>query len=107
MENFYFVLFLVYLMLYISNANQLIIKKRENERLKMQLRRNKEIGGKIMSLEILNECVGKTCTVASTASLGGLKGKILSVDEVWVKIETKKEIRIVRLDTISEIIFEK
>ncbi|MBE6883315.1 MAG: hypothetical protein E7487_01775 [Ruminococcaceae bacterium] len=56
-----------------------------------------------MPVEMLKEFIGKDCTITLFNDIGGVQGKILAVEENWIKVEEKKKIRIINGDMIRDI----
>lgn len=62
---------------------------------------------KDMSDSMLQEYIGKDCSVWTFNSVGGVKGKLMAADSEWVKIKTKKgNIQIVNKNMIMTINFD-
>lgn len=60
-----------------------------------------------MPTELLNDFIGKNCTISMFNELGSTQGKILEVRGNWIKIEEKKKIRIINGDMIRDISIAK
>ena len=56
-----------------------------------------------MPAELLNEFIGKSCTVTLFNEIGGINCTIIAVEQNWLKIEEKKKIRIINGDMIRDI----
>lgn len=68
----------------------LINKKRKGEKRKMPT-------------EMLEEFIGKECMVTIFNEIGAVQGKIIKVEENWIKVEEKKRIHIINGDMIKDI----
>ncbi len=60
-----------------------------------------------MPIEMINEFIGKECSITLFNEIGAVQGKILSVEENWIKVEEKKKIRIINGDMIRDIAITK
>lgn len=60
-----------------------------------------------MPTEMLKEFIGKDCIISLFNDLCGVQGKILSIEENWIKVEEKKKIRIINGDMIRDISIAK
>jgi len=56
-----------------------------------------------MPVEMLKELIGKQVTVYMEGLAGGFQGTILAIEGNWMKIEEKKNIRLVNADMIYHI----
>ena len=56
-----------------------------------------------MPTELLKEFIGKDCTISMFNEISAVQGKILAVEENWIKVEEKKKIRIINGDMIRDI----
>lgn len=56
----------------------LINKKRKGEKRKMPK-------------EMLQEFIGKECSITMFNEIGAVQGKIISVEENWIKVEEKRK----------------
>jgi len=67
------------------------------------LRIKKRKGVVKMTNELLNKYIGKNCLI-TTGSFGtNVKGKIISVNDNWIEVETKKGIELVNAEFIQSI----
>lgn len=79
-----------------------------NGRFMMNVVKRKKKGVKRkMPIEMMREFIGKECTIALFNDAGGVRGKILAIEENWIKVEEKKKIRIINGDMIRDIATEK
>lgn len=89
----FLVLFLIF-WLYMTERKYMLnkmIKKKKGEK-------------RTMPTEMLKEFIGRDCTISLFNDLGsGVQGKILSVEENWIKVEEKKKLRIINGDMIRDI----
>lgn len=60
-----------------------------------------------MPVEMLREFIGKDCTISLFNEISGVAGKIIQVEENWIKVEEKKKIRIINGDMIRDIAIAK
>lgn len=74
--------------------------------LNKMMRKRKGVKKK-MPTEMLKEFIGKDCIISLFNDLGGVQGKILSIEENWIKVEEKKKIRIINGDMIRDISIAK
>lgn len=74
--------------------------------LNKMMRKRKGVKRK-MPTEMLKEFIGKDCIISLFNDLGGVQGKILSIEENWIKVEEKKKIRIINGDMIRDISIAK
>lgn len=70
--------------------------------LAMIRRKRKEGKGK-MPNELLREFLGKDCSISLFHEIAAVQGKILAVEENWIKVEEKKRIRLINGDMIRDI----
>ena len=60
-----------------------------------------------MPTEKLKEFIGKNVITTLFNDIGGVQGKILAVEENWIKVEEKKRLRIINGDMIRDICIAK
>ena len=103
-NSFFFVIFILFCIM-ISRRRITFKTKKEKERGKIK-----------MPTEIMKEFIGKVCSIALNGSIFTVKGKIVSVEADWIKIEESSDIifsisqkkkntttRIINCNMISEI----
>lgn len=56
-----------------------------------------------MPQELMKEFVGKVCTIVLFNDSFGMTGKIVAVEDNWIKVEEKKTVRIINGDMIRDI----
>ncbi len=56
-----------------------------------------------MPTEMIKDFIGKDCTITLFNEVGGVQGKIIAIEENWVKVEEKKRIRMINGDMIRDI----
>lgn len=78
-----------------------------NEMCARILKRKRERKQRKMPTELLNDFIGKNCTISMLNELGSTQGRILEVKGNWIKIEEKKKIRIINGDMIRDISIAK
>lgn len=62
---------------------------------------------KDMPVKMLNDYIGKECSITIMGELCGFKAVLLEVEENWIKVKEKKQTRIINGDMISYIAVEK
>lgn len=55
-----------------------------------------------MNEELANEFIGKVCNVY-TDNTFGIQGKIIYIQDKWLKLETKTQIKVINLDYVTYI----
>ncbi len=66
--------------------------------------KKKRKGRKIkMPKEMLQELIGKDCIITIFNDFGSIQGKLITVEENWIKVEEKKKVRIINGDMIKDI----
>ena len=60
-----------------------------------------------MPTDMLNDCIGKEVIVCVEGELSGFKATVLGVEENWIKVEEKNNIRIINGDMITQIYIPK
>ncbi|HHT97107.1 MAG TPA: hypothetical protein GXZ90_04345 [Clostridiales bacterium] len=60
-----------------------------------------------MGNEIIKEYVGKTCKIFGGQTVTNGIGKIIEVNENWIKLETKKGVELINAEYIQSIKFDK
>ena len=56
-----------------------------------------------MAPKMLSECIGKKVTIYIEGGLGGYVATVLAVEDNFIKIEDKKNIRYVNVDLVTEV----
>lgn len=56
-----------------------------------------------MAPKMLSECIGKKVTIYIEGGLGGYVATVLAVEDNFIKIEDKKNIRYVNVDLVIEV----
>lgn len=56
-----------------------------------------------MPTELMKEIIGKECTIILFNESFGVTGKIVAVEENWIKVEEKNRVRIINGDMIRDI----
>ena len=56
-----------------------------------------------MPQELMKEFIGKVCTIILFNETFGVQGKIVAVEENWVKVEEKNKVRLINGDMIRDI----
>ena len=60
-----------------------------------------------MPTEMLKEFLNKDCVITLFNDICGVQGKIVAVEENWIKVEEKKRTRIINGDMIRDISIKK
>ena len=82
----------------IPNRNHILLKK---------IRKKRRGVKRKMPTEMMKEFIGKVCVIYFFNAAGGVKGTLLSIEENWIKVEEKKQIRIINADMIRDIVIAK
>ena len=56
-----------------------------------------------MPQELMKEFLGKICSVVLFNDLSGVQGKIVAIEDNWIKVEQKNKVRIINGDMIRDI----
>ena len=56
-----------------------------------------------MPQELMKEFIGKVCTIVLFNESFGVQGKIVAVEENWIKVEEKNRVRLINGDMIRDI----
>lgn len=76
-------------------------QQRNMQRLMINKRKNK--GVKTMTNDVIKKYIGRDCKI-STGSFGtNVAGKIISVNENWIEIETKRGVEIINAEFVQSI----
>ena len=54
-----------------------------------------------MPVSMLNDCIGKEVIICVEGELSGFRATIVSVEENWIKVEEKNNIRLINGDMIT------
>jgi len=57
--------------------------------------------------EMLREFVGKECTISLFNEIGAIQGRLVAMEENWIKVEEKKKIRVINGDMVRDITIAK
>ena len=96
METTYFLLIIAIILCWSSVfynrmlANKRLKRKRKGEKTKMPT-------------EMLKEFLNKDCTITLFNEIVGVQGKIVAIEENWIKVEEKKRTRIINGDMVRDI----
>ena len=80
-----------------------IIIPRRNYGYLSNLKRKKGGRKNNMPTELMKEFIGRVCTIILFNESFGIQGKIISIEDNWIKIEEKNKIRIINGDMIRDI----
>ncbi|WP_461204957.1 DUF6897 domain-containing protein [Clostridium sp. DL1XJH146] len=84
-----------------------IILPQQRQVRKVLLIKKKRMGLKKMTNEILQKYIGTTCTI-STGSFGtALVGEIITINENWIEVQTKKGIELINAEFVQSIKIKK
>ncbi len=67
------------------------------------LKRRKKGRKRSMPKELMKEFIGNVCTIVLFNESFGVQGKIVAIEENWIKVEEKNKIRIINGDMIRDI----
>ena len=56
-----------------------------------------------MPQELMKEFIGKVCSIVLFNANFGFTGKIVAVEDNWVKVQDKREVRLINGDMIRDI----
>ncbi len=97
MESWYLLFILLFCVILPSRQRALqriVQRRRKGER-------------RMIPSEMLREFTGKECAITLFNEIGAVQGKILAVEEKWIKVEEKKKIRLINGDMIRDIAIAK
>jgi len=52
---------------------------------------------------MIKDFIGKDCIISMFSEFSAVQGRILAVEENWIKVEEKKKIRMINGDMIKDI----
>lgn len=56
-----------------------------------------------MPQELMKEFIGKVCTIILFNDTFGVQGKIVALEDNWIKVEEKNRIRLINGDMVRDI----
>ena len=56
-----------------------------------------------MPTELIKEFMGKVCAIVLFNDSFGVTGKIVAVEENWIKVEEKNKVRLINVNMIRDI----
>ena len=59
-----------------------------------------------MDGSMLNQYMGKDCTVSLFNEVGAIKGKLMDADMQWIKVDTKKGKQLINRNMVRNITFD-
>lgn len=59
-----------------------------------------------MDGSILDQYIGKECTISLFNEVGAIKGKLMDADIQWVKVDTKKGTQLINRNMVRNITFD-
>ena len=80
-----------------------IIIPRKNKLYLGIMNRKKKGRKRKMPQELMKEFIGKVCTIILFNESFGVQGKIVAIEDNWIKIEEKNKIRLINGDMIRDI----
>ncbi len=80
-----------------------IIIPRKNKLYLGMMNRKKKGRERKMPQELMKEFIGKVCTIILFNESFGVQGKIVAVEDNWIKVEEKNKVRIINGDMIRDI----
>lgn len=60
-----------------------------------------------MSVEMIEEFIGKQCSISVMGSVADVMGKIAAAQDGWIKVEEKKNTRLINAGYIRDITIKK
>lgn len=67
------------------------------------IRKKKKERRRKMPQELMKEFIGKVCIITLFNEAFGIQGKIIALEDNWIKIEEKNKIRLINGDMIRDI----
>jgi hypothetical protein len=80
-----------------------IIIPRRNKLYLEILKRKKKGRKRKMPQELIKEFIGKVCTIILFNESFGIQGKIVAIEDNWIKVEEKNKVRLINGDMIRDI----
>ena len=93
-------LFLFFCIIFTKNKRRKIIIRKNQRSRKKGVKRK-------MPVSMLNDCIGKEVIICVEGELSGFRATIVSVEENWIKVEEKNNIRLINGDMITQISIPK
>jgi len=92
-----------YLLFFIIIIISCIIIPSRNKLYLEIIRRKKKGRKRKMPQELIKEFIGKVCTIVLFNDTFGVQGKIVAVEDNWIKLEEKNKVRLINGDMIRDI----
>lgn len=92
-----------YLLFYIIIIVCCIIIPRRNKLYLEIIKRKKKGRKRKMPQELMKEFIGKVCTIILFNDSFGVQGKIVALEDNWIKVEEKNRIRLINGDMVRDI----
>lgn len=92
-----------YLLFYIIIIVCCIIIPRRNKLYLEIIKRKKKGRKRKMPQELMKEFIGKVCTIILFNDTFGVQGKIVALEDNWIKVEEKNRIRLINGDMVRDI----
>ena len=67
------------------------------------IKRKKKGRKRKMPQELMKEFIGKVCTIILFNDSFGVQGKIVALEDNWIKVEEKNRIRLINGDMVRDI----
>ena len=67
---------------------------------------NRERMEEDMDVSMLDQYMGKECTISLFNEVGAIKGKLMDADIQWVKVDTKKGTQLINRNMVRNITFD-
>ena len=96
----WFILFIVFITLMFQ-------QKRRHRMIRKNKRLKKRGIKRVMPIDMLKECIGKEVIVCVEGELSGFKATVLDIEENWIKVEEKNNVRFINGDMITQIYIPK
>ena len=92
-----------YLLFFLIIVIFCIIIPRRNKLYLGIIRRKKKGVKRNMPQELMKEFIGKVCTIMLFNESFGVQGKIVALENNWIKVEEKNRVRLINGDMIRDI----
>ncbi len=77
--------------------------RRRRQWITLHLQKKRKGGRRKMPTELLQEFLGKMCTVMMFNSTFAVNGRIVAVEGNWLKVEEKNTVRLINGDMVQDI----
>jgi len=93
-------------MVAINNLNMMTMMQDMQQRQNVITILNGERMEEDMDGSMLDQYMGKDCTVSLFNEVGAIKGKLMDADIQWVKVDTKKGTQLINRNMVRNITFD-